>query len=422
MNPQNQLTPARGTFPALIGALCLAALLGAGCQGYSYASELPEGPTDPVDTPETPAEDPATDPVEDPTADSGTYPSLTEEWVDRLGEREVDYSAALRTASMRLRGVPPTLLEIRLMANASDPASTYRSLLEGFMDDPAFARQIVDYYRDTFKIGGDAELDSAAFFAAQLVVEDRNYDELLTASSGTCPTFDAGSGTFTPGNCDNNVPEHAGLLTHPGVQRHYYGNLAFRRLRFVQETFVCNAMSAETGNVEDVGADVPYTSPWPFASIAGEGNGGRVDFLDTESVVCANCHGTMNHQAPLFAYFDEDGRYNDSMQVLLPSDGSPTARMSDYLPDGEVTAWRFGTPARNLPEFGAAMVADASVHQCTVARMWNWAMGRGDIVEAVDTVPTDVIEGLITSYRGEHNNRIKPLLMEIFTSDDFIRF
>ena len=154
----------------------------------------------------------------------------------------------------------------------------------------------------------------------------------------------------------------------------------------------------------------------------GEANGDRIDFLDTESVVCANCHGTMNHQAPLFAYFDEDGNYNDSMQVLLPSDGSPTVQMSDYLPEGEVTAWRLGVPTRTLPDFGRAMVADPAVQQCTVARYWNWAMGRGDIVEAVDTVPTDVVEGLIASFRGEHNNRIKPLLLQIFTSDDFVRF
>src|SRR5690606_37719271 len=141
-----------------------------------------------------------------------------DEWDKALDERVVDYSAALRVAALRLTVELPTRAEIKAVAEASDESARrqiYVSLVQSYLDSPLFARQMVLWWRDTLKVGGSAELDAAAAFAAQVTVEDRPLSDLFTATSGTCPTFDPETGTFTPADCDNGVPQHAGLLTHP---------------------------------------------------------------------------------------------------------------------------------------------------------------------------------------------------------------
>src|SRR5690606_31274027 len=130
--------------------------------------------------------------------------------------------------------------------------------------------------------------------------------------------------TFTAADCMNGAPVHAGLLTHPAVHAHFYSNMAFRRTRWVQETFACTAFPAEVSDPIDVGGSAVYSAPWPFESISGFANGGEVDFLDTSGVTCANCHATMNHITPLLATYDEAGNYAGDFAVLLPTEGTPT--------------------------------------------------------------------------------------------------
>jgi hypothetical protein len=136
--------------------------------------------------------------------------------------------------------------------------------------------------------------------------EGRPYTDLFTATMHTCPTFDGKA--FADGECPNG-PIVAGVLTDPGIHAQYFGNLAFRRHRFFQETFVCRKQPAELSpNPKPMGAG-SYTSPWPFDSFAGTDNGGRIDFHDTTSAICANCHTTANHRSPLLANYDDNGRW-----------------------------------------------------------------------------------------------------------------
>lgn len=62
----------------------------------------------------------------------------------------VDYNLALRTAAIKLRGDLPTLAEIRQLqtavaanlsdGSANDPQAVYTTLVNGFINDPAQAR------------------------------------------------------------------------------------------------------------------------------------------------------------------------------------------------------------------------------------------------------------------------------------------
>jgi hypothetical protein len=317
------------------------------------------------------------------------------------------------------------MTEVTQISSAPDTASkktAYEALIHDYMGRPTFARQMFYFWRDTFKQGETPMLDTAPALAAQLSVTNGSYMSLFTQSSGNCPTVDTTAGTFTPAECNNNGPK-AGVLTNPGVMTQFYSNFAFRRVRWIQETFLCTKFPAETSTTPvDVGGASPYLGKFPFTSIASPTNGGgRVNFQDVSAVICANCHSTINHIAPLFANYDKNGQYQPNIAVETPLDGAPLAKLSDYLPAGEATAYRFGTPAADIPALGAAMAADPDVAACGVARMWNWALGKTDIVDTLQTVPNDVIQAQIDAFT-QNGFKMKDLIFAVYTSDDFVKF
>ena len=346
-----------------------------------------------------------------------------DEWDQALLTRDVDFNAALRSAALKLTGNLPSLAEIEAVAGGVDEAAQkaqFEATVADYIERPEFSRQMFYWWRDVFRTGGNGNLEQAAAFAARISVEDTSMTELFTATNGTCTSIDRGSNTFDANDCNNGVPQHSGVLTHPAVMSHFFGNMAFRRVRWVQETFDCLAFPAEIGEAQDVGGVAPYNGIWPFESISGEETG-RVDFLDVQGVICADCHQSMNHIAPLFANFDEDGNWSDNISVPLPTDGAPTAELRDWLPAGETTAWRFGVEAADLPALGQILASDERVAECTVARVWNWALSKGDIVDALETVPSDVISTQVDAYTSG-GQRMKSLIFDVFTSEDFYTY
>jgi hypothetical protein len=342
-----------------------------------------------------------------------------------LEQREPDYNAALRIAALRLTGDLPTMAEINEISAVSDLAtkkSLYEARIKQYMDTDAFKRQMFYFWRDTFKMGESPELDTAPALAAQLTAENGSYMNLLTQPANNCPTFDETTTVFTPAECTGNGPK-AGVLGNPAAMKHYFGNFAFRRVKWVEETFDCLKFPVEIdGEAQEVGAASPYTGRWPFDSIAGTDNGGRVNFLDVSAVICANCHTTINHIAPLFANYDVDGVYQGTISVPTPLDGAPMAQLSDYLPAGQQTfAWRYNVPVTDIPSLGAAMAADPSIAKCGVARMWNWALGKTDIVDTLQEVPIETIQGQVDAFTS-NGFKIKDMIYSVYTSDDFTKF
>lgn len=349
-----------------------------------------------------------------------------DQWDQQLQSRTTDYNAALRIASLRLTGKLPTMADITAISGAPDDAAkkvAYTAIVNQYIAAPEFKTQVLAFWRDTMKQGGSAILDTAPVFAAKLSVENGSYMDLFTASSGNCPTFDGT--TFAAGECTNGGPK-AGVLTNPGVMTQFYSNFAFRRTRWVQETFVCAAYPAEVSDtpqpVSSTASAALYTGVWPFDSIAGTASGGRVDFKDVSATICANCHSTINHIAPLFANYDMMGVYQTAIAVLTPLDGAPLAKLTDYLPAGQQdTAWRFGKPAADIPALGAQMKADPQVAACGVARMWNWALGKTDIVDTLQQVPNTTIQTQIDAFT-QSGFKLKDLILAVYTSDDFVKF
>jgi hypothetical protein len=95
--------------------------------------------------------------------------------------------------------------------------------------------------------------------------------------------------------------------------------------------------------------------------------------------------------------------------------------MTDYLPAGEMTAWRFGVNAADIPALGSAMAADPDVAECGVARMWNWALGKTDIVDTLQIVPPDTIAQQVSDFTS-NGYKLNDLIYAVYTSDDFVKF
>jgi hypothetical protein len=298
---------------------------------------------------------------------------------------------------------------------------------------------MVKFWRDTFRTGqvnaqgnpinvqmGQPNKDTAANFAAQVVVEGRSYSELFTASSNTCPTFDPATSTFAPADCPQGATPQTpvGIITDPGLLASYFANMAFRRVRFIQETFACSKFPAEYSATPKPMGNGTYTNPRDFNAVTGKTNTptAKIDFQDTSAVICANCHGTMNEQAPLFLNFDDKGLRQAGSQVEVPVPGNPKATAADYIPGGAAKySWRVDKPVTDLTTYGAAIAADPEVARCAVNRVWNYAMSRGDIVNDLATVPNAVTEGFTKEFAG-NGMKLKEIIRGVFKAEDFVKF
>jgi hypothetical protein len=374
-----------------------------------------------------------TDKPENSAFREGLAPSVRDGDKLALVDQKADYLMALRSAAIKLTGNYPTLAEIKRVQNAQDQAVEYNALVDDYLKRPTFRQQMMQFWRDTFKMGGTqtvtvgttmvaVNMESAPAFAAQLVDKGAAFNTILTAETNTCPTYNATTMALTDGSCATNPT--VGVLTDPGVMSQFTSSLAFRRVRWVQETFICTAFPAEWSDKKVSYPGGVFASPWPIESISGQlvmGNKGRVDFHDTAAVICANCHTTMNHIAPLLAFNDLAGRRQATIQVTTPVAGSPISTMDDWLPAGQKTSWRFGKETPDLKALGAAVAADPDLPKCMSTRVWNWAMSRGDVV--VDkTALTDATAAALSQSLTGGGWNMKQLIRDIYTGPTFVRF
>lgn len=356
-------------------------------------------------------------------APAPTTPPPQDEWDQKLDDRVVDYNAALRIAALRLTGDLPTLTEMSGVATAADPKTAYAAQVKLYMTGPKFARQMFHFWQDTLKMGDDPAYDSAPAFAAQVTVENRPFTDVFTATTGTCATFDETAGTFTAADCNNGVAQATGLLTHPGVMKLFFSNLGFRRVRWIQEVFACTAFPAELSMTEQTlqGATTPYTGTFAYDTAVAFDPPGRINFRNVSAQVCANCHSNINHIAPLLAHFDLDGQYQTAISVPTPLANNPVAVLADYLPPGEPTAWRHGVLAPDIPTLGHDIATDPVSANCVIARTWNWALGKSDIVDGGNRVPAATTQAVVDAFTA-NGYKLKDAIYSIFTSDDFVRF
>ena len=101
-----------------------------------------------------------------------------DQFTQALNNRVVDYNQALRIAALRLTGELPSTADQAAINAAPDDASKADRLPEpdsgtrrrntGYMTTPAFSQEMFYFWRDTFKQGETAVLDTAPAFAAEM--------------------------------------------------------------------------------------------------------------------------------------------------------------------------------------------------------------------------------------------------------------
>lgn len=397
-----------------------------------------------------------------------------------LADGTVDYALALRTAALKLNGRLPTMDEqAKLKAaiakgandgSADDPGAVYRGLIQGYIAAPAFAGQMMSFWRNQLRMGvftisggfqgslaqamaRQVDLESGPALMARLTVEGKDLTTAFTQATNNCPTFTAPA-TFTDGNCfvagvnlasppakpGSNVAEgqQAGILTNPGFMAHYYSNFAFRRARVIQEIFGCTPMPSEFTDKPEIVGPYVYASPWPRDGIPNDNkaptlqarryagtapatpNNKYVSF----NIDCQTCHNTLNHRAALFAVFDAVGFSSGDMTKMMvssPVEFVPFAQLAEYFPATDKPAWKYGQPANTFQEFGQAMAKDPDVQRCFVTRAWNHAYSRDDVVTELALVPASVSEETYQYFKGTGFN-FKKMLEKIYTDPNFIRF
>jgi len=377
------------------------------------------------------------DPTNNPNAPA---PPTPEEQIKQiLDSRKADYGEALRTASLKLRDELPSMAEIQSISAAPDDAAkkvVYEKLIDTMLADPKFSIVMVKFFKDTFRTAqvgavqaGMPNKDTAANFAAQVVTEGRSYNELFTATANTCPTFDPATSTFTPGTCVAGPVGGAtvGVLMDPGLQAQYFANMAFRRVRFINETFACSKLPVEFSKAPVAMGNGTYTNPRNFDEITGKKNTptARIDFQDTSAVVCGNCHGSLNWAAHMFANYDDKGLLQAAPQVEVPIPGTPKVAPADYQAGATLatlkSSWRVDKPVNDLTGYGAAMAADPEVGRCAVNRVWNYALSRGDIVNDLATIPVAVTDSLAKDFNA-NGQKLKETIRVVFKSEDFVKF
>ena len=104
------------------------------------------------------------DPNQQTTVDMATVPTVT---------TMINYPQALRSAALKLTGNYPTLTEVQTVRDAADQKAAYEKLIDDYISRPTFASQMVDFWKDQFKMGGNltvntstVNLDYAPTFAA----------------------------------------------------------------------------------------------------------------------------------------------------------------------------------------------------------------------------------------------------------------
>src|SRR5262249_55113781 len=155
-------------------------------------------------------------------------------------------------------------------------ATSYAAFVDTLLADTRFARQMLSFFQDEFKAGGPAtgtgttalpSMDTAPTFAAELVVKDMDLRGLFTATTNTCPTLATATGVFTDAACTvANGLATTGVLTDPGIQATNFSNMAMRRVRWTQETFLCTKFPAEFSSNPVAMGSGQYVSPYPFGT------------------------------------------------------------------------------------------------------------------------------------------------------------
>lgn len=350
------------------------------------------------------------------------------------------YAQALKTVSLRLRGVNPPIAHTQdVLVNGRD---AYVMYVDEYLDpsqNDDLGDSLRDFYRTMFMMGGTIDgvnYDEVPNLAAHLVLTDKPVTEILTAEY--CVGND-----FNPlGDCTNGAPagQRAGVISNQAFLKKFgqADTVNMRRVSVTHQLFACGIYPDPDENPPPLVRTNTAESTWPINN-NGTPDDATDDFPDPQlgafqddpagpsprlhkkyqtklpsaaGARCHDCHGLLNARRPVFTFFDPDGVYNPVRSIGLATQSGGDAEDNveapsvngnrdycsaigdtvdgggdpddDDMDNGQAwecsvqnpTAIYLGQEVANLRELGAAIVSHDRFYECMTTRHYNFALGK----------------------------------------------
>lgn len=232
-----------------------------------------------------------------------------------------DYLSALENASLQLRGRLPSEEEREEVRARRKLA--YEQLIDEFLDPaatPELTPQLRGHFLQMFQLpdevadvgGTPVNYAEPANLATHLVVEDKSFGELVTATY--CVDDD-----LEEIGCTGGSPFPSGILTSQALLEAYGGQMGFRRVSVMTQLTQCKVIP------DDV------EQPLRECNNCGSGGGGDVFPVDDPSTPprlhkkyqgtngpgqCAGCHSPLSARRLVYAKYDDDGIFDPNRIIL----------------------------------------------------------------------------------------------------------
>lgn len=251
-----------------------------------------------------------------------------------------------------------------------------RTALEAWAEDPFLAETARDYVQQTLSVSGqsgDVDFELPGNLARFLVLEERPWQELLTAD--TCI-----GGDLRPTDCGTGAPFAAGVLGTRAYLASRASRFNLTRASTMMAAFACQHYPLSEGLeprlpreqlISMFRADTPEDQENPDVADA-FGNG----------FACYSCHGQFGAHAQFFVRFDETGLWREDATGLQAPDAelgvSPGGLFTSHFADPAEAALprsqMLGQPAEDLAEAAAILAASPEFLQCTANGVLDYTL------------------------------------------------
>ena len=344
------------------------------------------------------------------------------------------YAKALKTLSLRLRGINPPLAHTQdVLANGRPAYNGYVDMYLDPIQNPRLGNSVRDFYRTMFMMGpvGGAPInyDEVPNLAAHLVLNDKPVTELLSAE------YCVGNDFSMLADCTNGAPagQRAGVISTQAFLEKFgqADTVNMRRVSVVHQLFACGIYPDPDENPPPLARTNAPESAWPNND-NGTPTDPADDFFDPQLVPpvddpmgplprlhkkyqtklpsaagarCHDCHGLLNARRPVFTFYAPDGVYDATRSIgrsTTPADGSNNVEApevngdQDYCglittgdPDDDMdnqNPWEcqsdnpqgiyLGTPVSTLRDLGAAILSHDRFYECMATRHYNFVLGK----------------------------------------------
>ncbi len=299
----------------------------------------------------------------------------------------------------------------------SSGAVALRTLLEAWVQEPAFADAARDFVSVRLKASGtSATLDGSlpGNLAAYLVKNKRPHAELITS-----PTCRDRAGAEIP--CDSGAPFGAGVLTTRVFLANNAGRFNLKRARTVLRTFACSdyplSQQLQPSLQRAQLIELFQNDKPPDGTAGAFGNG----------VACYTCHSQFGAHAQPFVKFDSDGRWQaDATGLQAPGgeQGRSTGKlfashMADAAAAKSEASQYFGTPVANLADEAKVLSEHPLYLECAVRSALGYVLALSE--SEANALPPEVVSEIVAEAKArEPRPSFARLVVEAFSHPSMV--